>query len=127
MNIDVIRAWKDSSYRANLSEAELVQLPESPVGRIELTDDELKAVCGALAQTGGGGISSIGLGCNQSTSQSGVCQSVGGGSTCNSSNGVCQSQGGNCPSVAGGCQSTQGRCPSQGGASCNRTGFGVIC
>jgi mersacidin/lichenicidin family type 2 lantibiotic len=120
MKINTIRAWKDSSYRASLSEAEQAQLPENPVGQIELTDEELKAVCGAQAMTGGGVGSSIGIG-GCSTSQQGVCQSVGGGSQCASQQGFCQSQGGNCPSQGGSCQSTQGRCPSQAAIGCNRT------
>ncbi|GHO48365.1 mersacidin/lichenicidin family type 2 lantibiotic [Ktedonospora formicarum] len=52
MNIDIIRAWKDRSYRESLSAAEQALLPENPVGQFELSDEELKEVSGAQAQTG---------------------------------------------------------------------------
>jgi mersacidin/lichenicidin family type 2 lantibiotic len=39
-NLDIIRAWKDPKYRAQLSEAERAQLPDSPVGRIELPSEQ---------------------------------------------------------------------------------------
>ncbi len=110
MNINIVRAWKDRSYRESLSEAERALLPENPVGRIDLTDDELKVVSGAQAQTGGGGFNSFGLGCSNQ-SQQGVCQSVN-GSVCQSQQGGCQSLGGNCPSMAG------RRCTSFAGANC---------
>jgi mersacidin/lichenicidin family type 2 lantibiotic len=51
-HLDVIRAWKDEDYRLSLSDAQRAQLPESPVGLIELTDLDM----GMLA--GGGGSSS---------------------------------------------------------------------
>lgn len=38
---DIVRAWKDPSYRLSLSAAELAQLPAHPAGQIELSDDEL--------------------------------------------------------------------------------------
>ncbi len=38
MNFDVVRAWKDESYRQSLSEEELRNLPENPVGELELSD-----------------------------------------------------------------------------------------
>jgi len=43
---EVIRAWKDVDYRENLSEAELMKLPESPAGIIELEGGDLDAVLG---------------------------------------------------------------------------------
>ena len=39
---DIIRAWKDTSYRETLE----VELPAHPAGMVELDDDELEAVAG---------------------------------------------------------------------------------
>jgi len=44
--LDIIRAWKDKTYRNSLSADELAQLPEHPAGAIELTNDELANVDG---------------------------------------------------------------------------------
>jgi mersacidin/lichenicidin family type 2 lantibiotic len=44
---NIIRAWEDPAYRKSLSVEELAQLPENPVGHIELTEDELSEVVGA--------------------------------------------------------------------------------
>jgi mersacidin/lichenicidin family type 2 lantibiotic len=38
---DIVRAWKDESYRAGLSDAERAALPANPAGAIELTEAEL--------------------------------------------------------------------------------------
>jgi mersacidin/lichenicidin family type 2 lantibiotic len=38
--LDIIRAWKDKTYRNSLSADQLAQLPEHPAGAIELTNDE---------------------------------------------------------------------------------------
>lgn len=46
MNFDVVRAWKDEEYRLSLSEEERRNLPENPVGEIELTDTDLEAIYG---------------------------------------------------------------------------------
>ena len=43
-NFDIVRAWKDSDYRHNLSSDELAQLPANPAGTIELTDDLLDMI-----------------------------------------------------------------------------------
>jgi mersacidin/lichenicidin family type 2 lantibiotic len=48
--IDVVRAWKDELYRANLSEAELSGLPQHPAGLIELGHDDLADVVGAYSE-----------------------------------------------------------------------------
>lgn len=45
---DVIRAWKDASYRASLSPAQLAALPANPAGATELSDEELGAVSGGI-------------------------------------------------------------------------------
>ena len=47
----IIRAWKDSDYRAGLTEAERAQLPEHPAGLIELTDEQLGVAGGEEAAT----------------------------------------------------------------------------
>ena len=57
---DVIRAWEDAEYRNSLSNDERAVLPDSPVGAIELTEDELTEVMGA-AQSGAS------VGCNTKT------------------------------------------------------------
>lgn len=49
MKFDIVRAWKDDSYRQSLNEEQLSMLPANPVG--ELTDAELATIFG----TGGGG------------------------------------------------------------------------
>ncbi|WP_437534859.1 mersacidin/lichenicidin family type 2 lantibiotic [Sorangium sp. So ce726] len=46
-NIDIIRAWKDESYRLSLSDAARALLPESPVGPVELSDANLMGAGGA--------------------------------------------------------------------------------
>jgi mersacidin/lichenicidin family type 2 lantibiotic len=50
-NLDVIRAWKDASYRRSLSSEQLQTLPGNPAGPTELTDDELKAASGLALGT----------------------------------------------------------------------------
>jgi mersacidin/lichenicidin family type 2 lantibiotic len=47
MKFDIVRAWKDASYRHSLSEEELALLPSNPAGEIELTDADLETVNGA--------------------------------------------------------------------------------
>jgi mersacidin/lichenicidin family type 2 lantibiotic len=49
MNIDIARAWKN----AQTSE-ELTQLPENPIGTLELTDEDLVNVDGACGGECGG-------------------------------------------------------------------------
>jgi mersacidin/lichenicidin family type 2 lantibiotic len=44
--VDIIRAWKDADYWAQLSEAERANLPEHPVGMIELDEVQLTLVAG---------------------------------------------------------------------------------
>lgn len=46
MNIDIVRAWKDATYRANLSAEEQALLPAHPAGTVELSDAELEMVHG---------------------------------------------------------------------------------
>lgn len=51
-HIDIARAWKDEDYRLSLSEAERAHLVPNPVGVVELSDEELAEVTGALPQVG---------------------------------------------------------------------------
>ena len=44
---NIIRAWKDETYRNSLSATELANLPENPIGLFELTAEELALVAGA--------------------------------------------------------------------------------
>jgi mersacidin/lichenicidin family type 2 lantibiotic len=46
MKFDIVRVWKDESYRQSLSNEQLSQFPENPAGAIELTDTELESVFG---------------------------------------------------------------------------------
>ena len=48
---NIVRAWKDETYRQSLSVEELAVLPVNPVGEVELTDVELEAVSGACGQS----------------------------------------------------------------------------
>ena len=48
----IVRAWKDADYRASLSAEELAQLPENPVGMIELTVLEAVSVQGGRVTNG---------------------------------------------------------------------------
>lgn len=48
-NIDVVRAWKDEEYRLSLTSDELASLPASPVGMVELHDQELTGVTGGYS------------------------------------------------------------------------------
>ena len=41
--LDVVRAWKDESYRRTLSEDQLAELPANPAGTIELDDRAVAA------------------------------------------------------------------------------------
>ncbi|MBK8252963.1 MAG: mersacidin/lichenicidin family type 2 lantibiotic [Polyangiaceae bacterium] len=43
---DIIKAWKNSTFRASLSAEERAGLPQNPAGLIELIDDELEVVGG---------------------------------------------------------------------------------
>jgi len=47
-NQDIIRAWKDESYRLSLSPEEQKLLPTNPAGTIELSDELLDQVAGGL-------------------------------------------------------------------------------
>jgi mersacidin/lichenicidin family type 2 lantibiotic len=51
---NLIRAWKDETYRQGLSTQEQAMLPVNPAGAIELTEAELEAISGALGSSGKG-------------------------------------------------------------------------
>jgi mersacidin/lichenicidin family type 2 lantibiotic len=47
-HVDIIRAWKNSEYRKNLSAAERAKLPAHQAGLIELKGAELDSVSGGF-------------------------------------------------------------------------------
>ncbi|QBD80927.1 mersacidin/lichenicidin family type 2 lantibiotic [Ktedonosporobacter rubrisoli] len=53
MKFDIVRAWKDESYRESLSEEERALLPENPAG-VELSESSLETVYGAHGGNSGG-------------------------------------------------------------------------
>ena len=55
-----IRAWQDPEYRKSLSVEELAGLPINPIGYIELSEDDLSEVMGAVQ-------SGASVGCNTKT------------------------------------------------------------
>lgn len=65
MQFDIVRAWKDESYRQSLNEEQLDMLPISPVGELELTDADLETIYGGGGRHGSGGqrVESIALIC----------------------------------------------------------------
>jgi mersacidin/lichenicidin family type 2 lantibiotic len=46
MEFDIVRAWKDASYRLSLSPEQQARVPASPVGDFELGEAELDAING---------------------------------------------------------------------------------
>ena len=51
---NIVRAWKDETYRQSLSVEEQATLPANPAGEVELTDAALEGVCGAWGGDGEG-------------------------------------------------------------------------
>ena len=47
-NIDVVRAWKDTTYYNSLTEAERTLVPDNPVGLVSLDDADLLLVVGGV-------------------------------------------------------------------------------
>ena len=43
---DIVRAWKDASYRESLSEEDLRTVGRNPAGVVDLTDEQLKQASG---------------------------------------------------------------------------------
>jgi mersacidin/lichenicidin family type 2 lantibiotic len=66
MKFDVIRAWKDETYRQSLSNEELNMLPAHPAGELSETDLELVSGCGGEE----GGFGDFGPGIAGSSSSS---------------------------------------------------------
>jgi mersacidin/lichenicidin family type 2 lantibiotic len=58
VEFDIVRAWKDASYRRSLTSEQQALLPENPVGSLELTDADLEDIQGS---DGGDNIGSISL------------------------------------------------------------------
>ena len=73
-NNEIINAWRDEDYSSSLSEEQRSQLPENPVGMIELSDEDMEVVAGGLNFNSFGG-------CNVD-SNSIVCISAALGGTC---------------------------------------------
>ena len=48
MKLDIVRAWKDESYRQSLSEEQLGLLPVNPAGELELSEADLEIVFGGV-------------------------------------------------------------------------------
>ncbi|HFC11660.1 MAG TPA: mersacidin/lichenicidin family type 2 lantibiotic [Anaerolineae bacterium] len=68
---DIIRAWKDSDYRASLDNDQLNALPSHPAGMIELSDEHLTDVAGGAARPTHK-FGSLGCACN--TLDGGTCK-----------------------------------------------------
>ncbi len=59
---DIIHAWKDSSFRASLSDEQRALLPTNPIGET-LDEEQLQAITGGMknpCETSGGGCSCSG-------------------------------------------------------------------
>jgi len=52
MKFDIVRAWKDETYRQSLSEEQLSALPANPAGQLELTEADLPFVSGGIGGVG---------------------------------------------------------------------------
>jgi mersacidin/lichenicidin family type 2 lantibiotic len=46
MKLDIVRAWKDETYRQSLGEDMLNELPANPAGEMELSDACLATIYG---------------------------------------------------------------------------------
>jgi mersacidin/lichenicidin family type 2 lantibiotic len=77
MEFDIVRAWKDASYRQSLSPEQQALVPESPVGEFELSEAELEIING---RGQGGSL----VGCQFTGGDSGQCPTFG------DPNGSCQ-------------------------------------
>lgn len=54
MKLDIVRAWKDRTYRENLSAEQRDCLPANPVGDLELSEADLASVYGGDGWEPGG-------------------------------------------------------------------------
>jgi len=66
---NIVRAWKDESYRQGLSAEEQALLPANPAGEIELTEAELDAISGASGFPGFPGASGSPFNSDNTSSQ----------------------------------------------------------
>ena len=73
MKFDVVRAWKDETYRQSLSEEQRRLLPANPAGEAELDDADLQTVYGGWAGPGGGvgGVGGVGAVAGTSSADNG--------------------------------------------------------
>jgi mersacidin/lichenicidin family type 2 lantibiotic len=71
MKFDIVRAWKDESYRASLSIQEQAMLPENPAGTLDLSDAELETIQGACNING-----NVSGGCTSDQQWSAVANAV---------------------------------------------------
>ena len=46
MKLDIVRAWKDETYRQSLSDEQFSTLPANPAGEMELSDTCLDTIYG---------------------------------------------------------------------------------
>jgi len=53
MKLDIVRAWKDETYRQTLSQEDLGTLPANPAGEMELSDACLDTIHGGSDGSGG--------------------------------------------------------------------------
>jgi mersacidin/lichenicidin family type 2 lantibiotic len=53
MKFDVVRAWKDETYRQSLSEEQLTRMPSNPAGEFELAEMDLRSIYGGGDGWGG--------------------------------------------------------------------------
>jgi mersacidin/lichenicidin family type 2 lantibiotic len=47
-NEQIVRAWKDSKFRASLTAEQRQMLPQNPIGELDLSEEELGIVAGGL-------------------------------------------------------------------------------
>ncbi len=86
---NIVRAWKDESYRQGLSAEEQALLPANPAGEIELTEAELDAISGASGFPGANGYPNNSGNTSSSATQIITFEPVFGGSSITISGGRC--------------------------------------
>lgn len=62
-NVDVVRAWKDASYRNSLSDAQRAALPANPAGMVDVDALELGTIDGGLGKYFSGNTGTCGNSC----------------------------------------------------------------
>ena len=66
---DIIKAWKDESFRNQLEASQRAALPPHPAGEIELTQAECALIGGGKTKN-----TDIPWACNWTTSRVSICQ-----------------------------------------------------